>query len=447
MSESSINVLLDIEKTEDVDCRPKQSIIDEKQVDSNESLSTSEPRVTEDLEERTREPEVNAELRIESNIIGDGHKDRQETNFTTEKIQDESFHESATVTDVHDDSIKSVRENVAWKTEFKTSIDAEVESDGNKSCDRKICTSKGNLQNNIIESPASSDMKTTVSASATTSVNTENKPEQKAFDFGSNAKNNRSIPDKVQNPETDRKILENDTVPTTLHYNPKVPRIMYVNPAMTAQLTTRNSISENNPNIGSIKGNSSTKQIRTSVYISSKQTTSQFCKEITEEKQQKNELHKTRDTADATHRRIISLNPGKTRMSAADFFQKEMKSQSDTSKLLVCSDDKTASSSTRRVICLRPDKNENLKSTSPKITDQIKAKDGEDRDPHSNDSLSMWVRKSTSLSDPNKFKQRLSDEERLQLRKRRFETASSNQHTDNGPSVANKRRIIRLKRH
>ena len=347
MSESSINVLLDIEKTEDVDCGPKQSITDEKQVDLNESLSTSEPRVTEDLEERSREPEVNAELRIESNIIGDGHKDRPETNFTPEKTQDESSHESATVTDVHDDSIKSVRENVAWKTEFKTSIDAEVGSDGNKSCDREICTSKGNLQNNTIESPASSDMKTTVSASATTSVKTGNKPEQKAFDFGSTAKNNRSIPDKVQNPETDKKILENDIVPSTLHNKPKVPRIIYINPAMISQLTTTNSISENNPNIGSSKGNSSTKQITTSVYISSKQTTSECCKEITEDKQQKDELHKTRDTADSTHRRIISLNSRKTRMSAADFFQKEMKSQSDTSKLPVCSDDKTASSSTR----------------------------------------------------------------------------------------------------
>ena len=176
-----------------------------------------------------------------------------------------------------------------------------------------------------------------------------------------------------------------------------------------------NCISENNQNIGSSRGNSSTKQITTSVHISSKQTTSEFCKKnvfrITEEKQQKNELHKTRDTADSTHRRIISLNPGKTRMSAADLFQKEMKSQSDTSKLPVCSDDKTASSSTRRVICLKPDKNKNLKSTSLNITDQIKAKDGEDRDLHSKDSLSMWLRKSTSLFDPNKYKQKLSDEE------------------------------------
>ena len=77
----------------------------------------------------------------------------------------------------------------------------------------------------------------------------------------------------------------------------------------------------------------------------------------------------------------------------------------------------------------------------------MKAQDGEDRDPHSNDSLSMWIRKDTSLSDPNKYKQKLSDDERLQLRKRRFQTASSNQQTDNGPTVANKRRIIRLKRH
>ena len=472
MSESLINVLLDIEKTGDVGCRSKQSIIDEKQVNSNKSLSTSEPKVTENLGERTREQEVNAELRIESNItIWDGHKDRPETNFTPGKTREESSDEIATVTDIHD--IKSEKENVALKktsieseveiatfTDIhdmkpekdslalkKTRIDSEVESDDSNSCDRKICLSKENLQTNIIKSLANSDMKTTVSASAKASVKIANTPEQIPSDCGNNAENNRSIPDKIKNPETDNKTLESDTISTTLHNKPKVPRIMYVNPAMIAQLMTPNKVPEKNPNISSTKGNSSTKQITTSVYISSKQTTSECCKEITEEKQQKDELHKTRDTADSTHRRIISLNPRKTIMSAADFFQKEMKSQSDTSKLPVCSDGKTASSSTRRVICLRPDKNKNLKSTSPKITNQIKAKDREDRDLHSNDTLSMWIRKSTSLSDPNKYKQKLSDEERLQLRKRRFETASSNQQTDNGPSVVNKRRIIRLKRH
>ena len=64
------------------------------------------------------------------------------------------------------------------KTAWKRSIDAEVESDDNKSCDRKICLSKENLQTNIIESPAILDMRTTVSVSAKISVKIECKPEQ-----------------------------------------------------------------------------------------------------------------------------------------------------------------------------------------------------------------------------------------------------------------------------
>ena len=464
MSESSINQLLD-EKTKDNNHESKQSIMSEKQVGSNESLSASELGITGDSEERTKEQEVNPEFSIESEVIGEEHKDQPGTNITHEETHENSSDAFATVTDMHE---YSENENVALKTELRTNSNAEVGSDDNKSCDKKICLPTGNLEPNFIDSSANSYTTTAVSVSAKAWVKIENKP-----DCGKTAKNSRFIVDKVQNLETDKETLESKTISVKTHNKPKVPRIMYINPAMVSKLTTPSTKQIATPE------DASSKQV-TPAYLnpskqskpissekgtellcnghcetptmtpiklpddSDKKTTSEVCKGITEEKQPIEELHKTRETADSSNRRIIFLNPGNTRKSAADFFLNEIKNVPETSKIPICTDGKTASA--RRVICLRPDKNMNLRHSNAKVTYQMKAKDREDQD----DSLSVWLRKGTSLSDPNKCKQKLSDEERLQLRKRRFGTGVSNhQQTsiDCGPSIANKRRIIRLNRH
>ena len=196
MSESSINQLLD-EKTKDNDYESKQSIMNEKQVDSEESISSTEPSVTVDSVERTKEQEVNLEFTIKSDSIEDWHEDKPEINFNPAETHKESS-EIATVTDVHEDSIVSKKENVALKTELKTSSYAEVGYDDNKSCDKRICLPTGNLEPNFIDSFADSDTTTTVSAKAWVKI--ENKQ-----DCGKTAKSNRFNIDNSKISEQTRK--------------------------------------------------------------------------------------------------------------------------------------------------------------------------------------------------------------------------------------------------